>query len=208
MKLIKTLLLMVVISAISFSCKDTKKEEVEDDMEVVEETVVVEEEGTEVIAVEESAASKSAEESSAAAKTKEPEAVAVESSSVGLEEEVIEGVMIEAMADTPVIYPGCEGSIDEIRACSINKFTEFLKKNFNPDRAADLKFASGQHTIRTLIKIDQTGKASVLKVQEPHKGLDKEIGRVIDKMPQMTAATKEGEPVSVSFVLPLTFKVM
>ena len=112
------------------------------------------------------------------------------------------------MADTPVIYQGCEGSFDEIRACSIEQFTAYLKSNFNPDRAADLNFESGQHTIRVLIKVDQTGKVSVLKVQEPHKGLDKEIRRVIDGLPLMTAATEEGQPVSVSFILPLKFSVL
>jgi protein TonB len=203
MKLIKTLLLLVAISAITFSCKETKKEKVEGEMEAVEETVVVEEDGTdgstEVVEVEKSATTAAA---------KEPTAVAVESSTVGLEETVIEGVMVEAMADTPVIYPGCEGSVDEIRACSIQRFTEFLKKNFNPDRAADLNYESGQHTIRALVKVDQTGKATVLKVQDGHKGLDKEISRVIDEMPVLIAATEEGQPVSVSFILPLTFSIM
>jgi len=37
--------------------------------------------------------------------------------------------------------------------------------------------------------------------------LDKEISRVIDEMPAMTAATEEGQPLSVSFILPLTFSV-
>lgn len=210
MKLIKTLLLLTIISTITFSCKETKKDKVEDEMEVVEETdVVVEEEGSiEVVEVEETATPAKAGAKETAAPAKEPVAKGVESSSVGLDETVVEGVMVEAMADTPVIYPGCDGSFDEIRVCSIAKFKEFLKSNFNPDRAADLKFESGQHTIRTLIKVDQTGKASVLKVQKGHKGLDKEISRVIGKMPLMTAATEGGVPVSVSFILPLTFKVM
>jgi protein TonB len=207
MKLIKTLLMFVLISVISISCKETKKEEVNEEMESVEETVVVEEgDGAveETVVVEEGdGGAEAVEVTEAAAPAK-----GVESSSVGLEETVVEGVMVEAMADTPVIYPGCEGSVEEIRACSRENFINHLKKNFKADRAADLGLKSGEHKLRALIKIDKTGKASVLKVQGPHKGLDKEIIRVIDLMPQMTAATEEGQPVSVSFILPLAFSIM
>ena len=199
MKLIKLLLLFAVISSITFSCKETKKEQVDGEMEAVEESVeVVEVEGddggtevVEVVEVEESAVP----------------AEAVEASSVGLEETEIEGVIGEAMADTPVIYPGCSGSAEEIRACSKNEFITFLKKNFNAGLGADLGLKSGNHKIRSLVKIDETGKASVLKVDGPHKALEKEIVRIINKLPQLTAATEEGQPVSVSFVLPITFAV-
>jgi len=209
MKLIKTLLMFVLISVISISCKETKKEEVNEEMDAVEETVVVEEAGeaggaTEAVVVEES---DGGTETVVVAETAAP-AVGVESSTVGLEEIEVEGVIAEAMADTPVIYPGCEGSVEEIRACSRENFIKHLKKNYNADRAADLGLKPGEHKLRALIKIDKTGKTSVLKVQGAHKDMDKEVIRVIDLLPIMTAATEEGQPVSVSFILPLTFSVM
>lgn len=198
MKLIKTLLLIAVFSTITFSCKDSKKENVDGEMEAIEETVeVVEVEGdagtTEAVEVVEVESATPAE--------------GVETSSAGLEEFAAEGVIVEAMADTPVIYPGCEGNAEEIRACSKSEFISFLKKNFNSDLGADLGLRSGNHKIRSLVKIDETGKASVLKVDGPHKSLEKEMVRIIDKLPQMTAATEEGQPVSVSFILPITFAV-
>ncbi len=199
MKLIKTILLFAVISAITFSCKETKKEQVDGDMEAVEETVeVTEVEGDDKGTVE--VVEATGVQSAAPAE-------AVETSSAGLEETVVEGVMVEAMADTPVIYPGCEGTVEEIRACSRKEFIAFLKKNFNSDLGADLGLRSGDHKIRALVKIDETGKVSVLKVDGPHKALEKEMVRVIDKLPQMTGATEEGQPVSVSFILPITFAV-
>jgi len=195
MKLIKTLLLIAVLGTITFSCKESKKEQVDGEMEAIEETVeVVEVEGdegtTEVVEVELATPTEG-----------------VETSSAGLDEVVTEGVIVEAMADTPVIYPGCEGSAEEIRACSKNEFITFLKKNFNSDLGADLGLKSGNHKIRSLVKIDETGKVSVLKIDAPHKSLEKEMVRIIEKLPQMTAATEEGQPVSVSFVLPITFAV-
>lgn len=207
MKLNKILLMFVLISVIIISCKETKKEEVNDEMDAVEETVVIEEAdgGSEAVVVEEG--SDGSVEAVEVTKTAAP-AVGVESSSVGLEETEVEGVMVEAMADTPVVYPGCEGSVEEIRACSKKQFIKHLKDNFKADRAADLGLKPGEYKIRALIKIDKTGKTSVLKVQGPDKGLDKEMSRVIDLLPQMIAATEEGEPVNVSFILPLTFSIM
>ena len=211
MKLIKTLLLFVVISVITFSCKDTKKEEVGSEMDAVEETVeVAEVEGddgsTEVVeAVEVESAS-----SEAAAETSEDVEVVevVEASSAGLVEVEVEGIIVEATADTPVIYPGCEGgSADEIRACSRKKFIAFLQKNFNTNLATSLDLRSGAHKIRSLVKIDEAGSVSVLKIDGPSKALEKEVTRVIDKLPQMTAATNEGQPVSVSFILPIDFEI-
>lgn len=206
MKLIKILLMFVLISVITISCKETKKEEVNDEMDAVEETVVAEEAdgASEAVAVEEG--SDGSVEAVEVIEAAAP-AVGVESSSVGLEEMEVEGVMVEAMADTPVVFPGCEGSVEEIRACSKKQFIKHLKDNFKAGRAADLGLQSGEYKIRALIKIDKTGKTSVLKVQGPDKGLDKEVIRVVDLLPQMTAATKEGEPVNVSFILPLTVSI-
>ena len=211
MKLIKTLLLFVVISVITFSCKDTKKEEVGSEMDAVEETVeVAEVEGddgsTEVVeAVEVESAS-----SEAAAETSEDVEVVevVEASSAGLVEVEVEGIIVETEADTPVIYPGCEGgSVEEIRACSRKEFIAFLQKNFNTNLATALDLRSGAHKIRSLVKIDEAGSVSVLKIDGPSKALEKEVTRVIDKLPQMTAATNEGQPVSVSFILPIDFEI-
>ena len=198
MKLLKILVLIVLVSSISYSCKESKKEMKDGDMEMVSEgesTEAVEEvEVVEVVEVEESAVSATAGQ-------------AIEGGTAGLEEVVVEGVIVEAMADTPVIYPGCEGSADEIRACSKEKFISFLGNNFNSDLASDLGMKSGEHKIRALVKIDESGKSSVLKVDGPNKALEKEVERVINKLPALTAATEEGKPVSVSFVLPINFMV-
>ena len=195
MKLFKIIMLVVIVSATSYSCKESKKEMKDGDMEMINEEESVEAvEEVEVEEVVEAAVSAEA-------------AKAIEGGTAGLEEVEVEGVIIETMADTPVIYPGCEGSADEIRACSKKKFIAFLGDNFNSDLASDLGLKSGEHKIRALVKIDESGKSSVLKVDGPNKALEKEIERVINKLPELTAATEEGKPVSVSFVLPINFMV-
>jgi len=118
-----------------------------------------------------------------------------------------EFIIIETVADTPVIYPGCSGTIPEIRVCSIKSFVSFVSKNFNEDIASDHNLREGEYKIRALVKIDKTGKASVLKVDAPNTTLEKEVVRIINKLPNMTAATKNGRPADVSFILPIDFEV-
>lgn len=201
MKIIKLLLVLVMISAITFSCKESKKDE------VVEDTVEVAEEAAE--SSMEAVESNMESTDEAVEMDTEPKEESIETTTKGLDEAPIEGVIVETLADTPVVYPGCEGTVEEIRACSVKEFSNFLSKNFNSDIANDLNLEKGDHKIRSIIKIDDTGKASVIRVDAPNNeaALEKEIVRVIDKLPQMTPATKNGSPVNVSFILPVTFRI-
>ncbi len=212
MKITKLLFVFAIIGLIAVSCKETKKEDVVD-----ESAVEMTEEGSEASDMEATDESGS-ESTDAGATTTEGTDVAEESSkeaqegveaaSKDVEEVAVEGVEIlsEEMADTPVIYPGCgEGSVEEIRACSKKEFIAFLKKEFDKDLANELTM--GDHEIKSVVHIDESGKCSVLRVTAPNPQLKREMERVIGLLPQMTAATKKGEAVSVSFILPVNFKV-
>ena len=221
MKIVKLFFAIVIISSIAVSCKETKKEETsEDSIEVTDESVesteaVAEEEVAEqssVEATEEKGGSTGGAETAAVESTeveKEVEAKAVEVTSKEVEKMVAEeGVIIEKLADTPVIYPGCEGGTnDEIRACSIKEFKKFLGTNFNKDLSSGLDLGKGEHKIRALLKIDKTGKVTVKKIVASRVELENELIRIIGKMPNMTPATKAGSAVDVSFVVPMNFKV-
>jgi len=221
MKIVKLFFAIVIISSIAVSCKETKKEETsEDSIEVTDESVesteaVAEEEVAEqssVEATEEKGGSTGGAETAAVESTeveKEVEAKAVEVTSKEVEKMIAEeGVIIEKLADTPVIYPGCEGGTnDEIRACSIKEFKKFLGTNFNKDLSSGLDLGKGEHKIRALLKIDKTGKVTVKKIVASRVELENELIRIIGKMPNMTPATKAGSAVDVSFVVPMNFKV-
>jgi len=222
MKIIKLFFAIAIISLIAVSCKETKKEESsEDSIEVTDESgesteAVTEEEVVEETNVEttEKAESTGGAEAEAEAVEsteveKEVEAKAVEVTSKEVEKMVAEeGVIIEKLADTPVIYPGCEGGTnDEIRACSIKEFKKFLGTNFNKDLSSGLDLGKGEHKIRALLKIDKTGKVLVKKIVASRIELENELIRIIGEMPNMTPATKNGSAVDVSFVVPMNFKV-
>lgn len=206
MKLIKTLLLFAFIGTIAFSCKEAKKEDLNTDAEAVE-TEVVE---IDVVETEtqgaESTETESEEMKSGETKSAEP-AQGIEHSAKEVEEIKTHNLIVEATADTPVVYPGCSGTLDEIRACSIKEFIAFFQKEIDDEVINGLDLGAGVHNIRGLLKIDQSGKVSVQKVQAERKELEKEFSRVIALYPVMKPATKNGMPVSVSFILPIKYKV-
>lgn len=226
MKILKLLFIFTLVSMIAVSCKETKKEEVEDDaVEMTEEAtdaddMHVEEDATEEASSEESAAPAAAAAAGAGAgaaasssanedaSSTEDEAEVVAASATSIEEFVVpEGVVAEELAETPVVYPGCSGSIEEIRACNRKSFIEFLRKEFNTDLAKSLGLKEGTNEIKSICQVDQKGKLTALKVQASHKILEEEMIRVIDMVPIVVPATKGGEAVPVSFLLPINFKV-
>jgi len=212
MKIVKILFIFALVSMIAVSCKETKKEEVQDDAEIEMTDVssdVVEEETTDTAGE----ASDSDKEAATAPvgtqeeKTKEA-ATGIDAESKELEEFVVpEGVLAEELADTPVIYPGCSGSAEEIRACNRESFVAFIMNEFNKNLAPSLNLGGGEFEIKSYLHIDKAGKMSALKVVAPHIALEAEMVRVIGKVPAVVPATDAGEPVAISFLLPVKFKV-
>jgi len=210
MKIIKLLFVMIVVSTLTFSCKSEKKEAseaVDDAVEAVEEAGQqageAMEEGAEAVGdAAESAADAVAEGAEAAAE-------GVEGAVKGVEEmAVTEGVMTENLADTPVIYPGCSGGTnEEIRACSKEKFIAFLKSEFDKNLGREAGLDPGDHEISTVVHVDEVGKVSALRVKTSNYKLEGEMKRLIAALPQMTPATKAGEAVPVTFILPVDFKI-
>lgn len=221
MKILKLFFVFAIVSLIAVSCKESKKEEVSDDsaVEMTEEATsedATSEEGTSDSAGEAAATGAAATGAAASSDADNSEGSATHESSEAIEatskdvEEVPvpEGVIAEELADTPVVYPGCRGTVDEIRACNKEKFIAYLKEEFNSDLAKDLGLRMGDHEITTIVHIDKTGKCHTLRVNAPHKVLEEEAKRVIESVPQLVPATKNREPVGVTFKLPLNFKVV
>lgn len=219
MKIVKVLFIFALVSMIAVSCKETKKEEVQDDSAVemteegsesIESEVVEEEaaaESTEAVAAG-STTSEDASKEGADAEVLEPKATAIEGETFTLEEVAVPaGVIAEELADTPVIYPGCTGSSsEEIRACNKESFIAYVKKEFNHDVSGE-GLKNGDYAIKAAIHVNKAGRVFTLRVTAPNEYLEKEMRRVIDNTPHVTAATHKGEPVGVSFMLPVDFRL-
>ncbi|WKK66548.1 hypothetical protein [Lutimonas zeaxanthinifaciens] len=227
MKILKLLFIFTLVSMLAVSCKESKKEETQDDS-----STEMTEEGTDASADTDDAATYDAEESegdaaatgaaaagaaaaegaAASEEGAEGEAEAVESidaQSKELEPVVVpEGVIAEELADTPVIYPGCAASTtEEIRACTKESFIAYLKSEFNHDIAKEAGLKRGDYQIGVVLHVNKAGRVFSLRVTAPKKALETEMVRVINSTPKVTPATHKGEPVGVSAKFLVDFKV-
>lgn len=124
------------------------------------------------------------------------------------EEEIVEeDVPFVVIEDVP-IYPGCTGNKEELRSCFSEKISKFVLRNFNLEIAADLGLHSGSiQRIFVVFKIDTNGKITSIKARAPHKKLQEEAIKVVGSLPVMTPGKQRGRPVTVSYGLPIVFKI-
>lgn len=143
--------------------------------------------------------------------TDETEAVIVDVSEdiVDVEEEevMVEDVAFVVIEDVP-IYPGCTGNKQELRNCFSEKISKFVMKNFDPAIATDLGLEPGSiQRIFVMFKIDRNGKVTNIQARAPHKKLQEEAVKIIGSLPVMTPGKQRGRPVTVSYGLPIVFKI-
>ena len=107
------------------------------------------------------------------------------------------------------IFPGCENipSKDGKKECFEDKMTRFVNKKFNTDLAYDLGL-KGIQKIYVQFTINKSGIVENIKVRAPHKALEKEAFRVVNKLPVMTPGFQREVPVNVTYMLPITFRVL
>ena len=109
-----------------------------------------------------------------------------------------------ATIDEAPIFPGCEGAADK-KACFQEKIMTHVKKHFNyPQEAQDLGI---QGRVSVVFTIDESGNITNIKKRGPHELLEKEVERIINRLPQMQAGKHDGKMVKVPFSIPITFKL-
>lgn len=216
MKIVKLFFIFAMVSMIAVSCKESKKEEVQDDtsVEMTEEGSVsgmeAAEDASGMEASEEGGEEAASSDAEGAAAGSMEAAKSIEGESKGVEALVVpEGVIAEELADTPVIYPGCEGAgaVDEIRACNKESFVAYIRSKFNHDIAKEAGLKSGDYEIGTVIHVNKAGRVFSLRVIAPNAALKSEMERVINSTPQVVPATSGGEPVGVSLKFNVDFRV-
>jgi protein TonB len=109
--------------------------------------------------------------------------------------------------DAP-IYKGCEGlSKEGNKKCFEKSIARFFINNFDSDLAQELGLHSGKHKIHSQFIIDKNGDVTVVFVKAPHKQLEKEAKRIMNKLPQFTPGKQRRKPVKVNYTLPISFDV-
>ncbi|WP_456379128.1 energy transducer TonB, partial [Lutibacter sp.] len=130
------------------------------------------------------------------------------SDSYRVEREYIEGEDVPfAIIDEVPIFPGCEGTKDELRTCLQQKITIHVNTNFNSKLANSLGLKPGIKQIFVMFKIDKEGNIAEVKSRAPHQKLADEAIRVINLLPKMIPGKQNGKAVGVKYSLPIAFKV-
>tara|TARA_R110002073_G_scaffold108336_9_gene243593 strand:- start:21903 stop:22640 length:738 start_codon:yes stop_codon:yes gene_type:complete len=109
----------------------------------------------------------------------------------------------DARMYTPV-FKGCEGlKVDENRICFENKIKKFVQKKFDVNQGLN----PGIYRVFSEFVINKEGNVVGIRIKAPSKGLEKEMNRVIRKLPRFIPGKQGDKPVNVKYILPLAFKV-
>jgi len=108
--------------------------------------------------------------------------------------------------ETPAIFPGCEqiASNEELPTCFNQKINQFINENIRyPLEAVESEI---QGKVYVQFVIDANGDVSKIEVvRGVHETLDDEAKRVISLLPKCKPATRNGNPISQYFRVPVNF---
>lgn len=107
------------------------------------------------------------------------------------------------------VYPGCESANtnDKRRKCMSEKLSKLIQNKFDRNLGMDLGLKEGIQRISVNFRINKSGIVEIISTRAPHKDLEKEANRVVDRVPQMKPGEQGGEAVSVLYSLPIVFEV-
>ena len=117
-------------------------------------------------------------------------------------------VKFSEVESAPFYIDWCTSNLaeDKIRECTDSGIKLFAKQYFNTELANELKL-SGYQRITSAFIIDKNGDVVDIRVRAPHPQLKDEAIRVINLLPKMEPGKVNGKAVSVSYLLPIIFKV-
>ena len=135
--------------------------------------------------------------------SEEKEMLKIEDIEVDGEEDPDPEIPFIAIEDVPV-FPGCENAKNK-RACFQEMMNRHIVKNFRyPEPAQEMDI---QGRVNIMFVIQKDGSIGNVQLHGPHKILEAEARRIIDKLPRMEPGRQRGKAVKVPFSLPINFKL-
>jgi len=122
-------------------------------------------------------------------------------------DEVVEDDLPFSVVEFAPEYPGCKGSIEEMKQCFNDKINKFVQRKFNADIAQEIGLSEGKKRINVQFIINKQGNIVDVKVRAPHKRLEKEARRVINLLPKMKPARQGDSKARVKFNLPILLNI-
>jgi bla regulator protein BlaR1 len=105
------------------------------------------------------------------------------------------------------MFPECENlDSEQAKKCFATEISSVINKNFNIKLADELKL-EGEVKIFTMFNINENGDVADIKVRAPHQKLVEEAERVLNLIPTLKPALKDGKPVKIKYALPIKFQI-
>ncbi|WP_117881800.1 energy transducer TonB [Aureibaculum luteum] len=125
---------------------------------------------------------------------------------VVIKESDIAPIPFTVLEEAP-IFPGCEDLKNEAaKTCFTKQMTKFVNRNFDASIAEGLSL-SGKQKIYAQFTIGKNGLVTDIQIRAPHKSLEKEALRVIEKLPEMIPGKQRKKAVPVKYTLPIIFQI-
>ena len=131
----------------------------------------------------------------------------IEVSKIETVEEVEEDVDVPfAIIEDKPTFESCKDLPKDKQAdCFKQTLDKHVVKNFSyPESAAEMQI---QGRVYVNFRINKDGTVTVVAVRGPHKALEAEARRIIEKLPKMIPGKQRGKPTAVTFSYPITFKL-
>jgi protein TonB len=131
----------------------------------------------------------------------------------GIEDVNKEAVRHEVVEEKPVEKPKDEGPVNVAMVEQKPSFPggdaammKWLGENISYPAAASEEGVEGRVTVQFIVEKDGS-VTNVIVVRGKHPALDAEAVRVVKKMPKWTPGRNNGQPVRVTYNLPVTFRL-
>ena len=106
------------------------------------------------------------------------------------------------------LFPGCASSMsrEERIDCLNNKMGRYVQRKFDTRVTNDVNDRDLVR-ISVMFTISAQGLPIDILIKAPNKDLEKEARRVISNLPRMKPGKMNGEPVNVTYTLPIVYKI-
>ena len=118
---------------------------------------------------------------------------------------VVHHIPFNIVEKTPV-FPGCTGNNnDMLKECFSSSISSFIINNFNLKHEFNENYSHGTTKIFASFIVNIDGQVTNIKIRALNKSFEKEIIRVLKKLPYITPGKQEGKNVRVLYSLPIIF---